>query len=60
MIRAGYHALQSVDPRFRSGVELIGILTSEASLTLADGVNTISDPTFFQVRAVSSDHQEGP
>jgi hypothetical protein len=57
---AGYHVLQSVDPMFGSGVELIGNPTTETTLTLQDGARTTPALTFFQVRAVNSCHYEGP
>ncbi|HXV76307.1 MAG TPA: proprotein convertase P-domain-containing protein, partial [Candidatus Polarisedimenticolaceae bacterium] len=57
---AGYHVLQSVDPTFGVGVELIGNLASETSLVLPDGARTTPDLTFFQTRAVNACHHEGP
>jgi len=57
---AGYHVLQSVDPAFGSGVELIGNPTTETILTLDDGARTTPALTFFLVRAVNSCHHEGP
>lgn len=52
--------LQSTDPTFGSGVELIGNPTVQTTLTLADGVRTTPALTYFQVRGVNSCHQEGP
>ncbi len=57
---AGYHVLQSVDPTFRSVVELIGTTTTETTFTAQDGAATTPALTFYQVRAVNSCHQEGP
>jgi hypothetical protein len=57
---AGYHVLQSVDPRFGEGVALIGNPVAATSLTLQDGAHTTPTLTFFQVRAVNSCHFEGP
>jgi len=57
---AGYHVLQSVDPTFRSGVDLLGNPTTQTTFTLEDGARTTPALTFFQVRAVNSCHHEGP
>ena len=57
---AGYHVLQSVDPTFRSAVELVGTTTTETTFTLQDGAGTTPALTSYQVRAVNSCHQEGP
>jgi hypothetical protein len=57
---AGYHVLQSVDPRFGGGVGLIGNPTVDTSFTLQDGARTTPALTFFQVRAVNTCHHEGP
>jgi len=57
---AGYHVLQSEDPEFRSGVELIANPATETTLTLEDGAATTPALTLFQVRAVNSCHHEGP
>jgi hypothetical protein len=57
---AGYHVLQSTDPRFGAGVVVIGNPATNAPLTLQDGAHTTPALTFFQVRAVNSCHFEGP
>ena len=57
---AGYHVLQSTDPRFVNGVEFLGNPVSATTLTLQDGARTTPALTFFQVRAVNSCHFEGP
>ena len=57
---AGYHVLQSPDPRFLDGVQLIGNPVAATSLTLEDGAATTPGLTFFQVRAVNGCHFEGP
>jgi len=57
---AGYHVLQSTDPRFGDGVALIGNPATNATFTLQDGARTTPSLTFFQVRAVNSCHFEGP
>jgi len=59
VVGAGYHVLQSTDPRFGGGVELVGNPTSATPLTLDDGARTTPALTFFQVRAVNSCHHEG-
>jgi subtilisin-like proprotein convertase family protein len=56
----GYHVLQSADPKFHGGVELIGNPTTATTLTLQDGARTTPALTFFHVRAVNSCHHEGP
>ena len=60
VVGAGYHVLQSSDPSFGSGVELLGTTTTETSFTLEDGARTTPALTFFEVRAVNGCHQEGP
>ena len=57
---AGYHVLQSSNPRFLEGVELIGSPATAAPLTLEDGAAATPGLTFFQVRAVNGCHFEGP
>ncbi len=57
---AGYHVLQSTDPSFVNGVELLGNPSTATTFTLQDGARTTPPLTFFQVRAVNSCHHEGP
>ncbi|HEX5045049.1 MAG TPA: proprotein convertase P-domain-containing protein, partial [Candidatus Polarisedimenticolaceae bacterium] len=57
---AGYHVLQSQDPRFLTGVNLIGNPATAAPLTVEDGAAGTPGLTFYQVRAVNSCHFEGP
>jgi hypothetical protein len=57
---AGHHVLQSSSASFEAGVDLLERTTSETSHTIADGVHTTPDLTFFQVRAVNSCNLEGP
>jgi hypothetical protein len=57
---AGYHVLQSADPRFLTGVTLIGNPATAAPLTLEDGAAPTPGLTFYQVRAVNDCHFEGP
>lgn len=60
VVASGYHVLQSDDPSFESGVELIAAPTTETSFSYEDGGRTTPAMTFFQVRAVNVCHQEGP
>jgi hypothetical protein len=57
---AGYHVLQSADPRFLAGVSLIGNPETAAPLALEDGAAATPELTFLQVRAVNDCHFEGP
>lgn len=57
---AGYHVLQSEAPAFDTGVDLIGRTAAETTWTIADGVTTTPDLSFFQARGVNSCSQEGP
>jgi len=57
---AGYHILESIDPRFGEGVELLANPAAATTLTLHDGARTTPALTFFQVRTVNDCHHEGP
>ena len=57
---AGYHVLQSADPRFLTGVSLIGNPATAAPLTLEDAAAPTPGLSFYEVRAVNACHFEGP
>lgn len=60
VVGSGYHVLQSSDPRFLDGVELVGNPATATTHTLQNGAATTPSITFFQVRAANACHFEGP
>ena len=57
---AGYHVLQSPGAAFDGAVELADKTAGATTSTLADGVHTTPDLTYFQIRAANGCNQEGP
>jgi hypothetical protein len=57
---AGYHVLQSADPRFETSVDLTGRTDGANTLTAVGAGATTPALSFFQVRAVNSCSQESP